>query len=155
MGDGLEWDPLCNCEESARWAPRRPHPWPQSLSDPAPFSALHSGGPHAHLFPGGLGPARHSRHTHLWDVDGRTLLCWHLASTGGTGYGGGGGLQEGGCFWMAASRQLDLLELGGARESQCRPGGAGILPCSSVLLQAEVFHPALLHLGRGSQPLPL
>ena len=39
---------------------------------------------------------------------------------------------------MAASRQLDLLELGGARESQCRPGGAGILPCSSVLLKLKL-----------------
>lgn len=31
-------------------------PRPQHHSDPAPFSALHSWGPHAHLFPRGLGP---------------------------------------------------------------------------------------------------
>ena len=31
-------------------------PRPQYHSDPAPFSALHSWGPHTHLFPGGLGP---------------------------------------------------------------------------------------------------
>lgn len=57
---------------------------------------------------------------------------------------------------MAARRRLDLLELGRRLfESQRRPRGAGTLPCSSVGLQAGVFHPALLHLGRGSQPLPL
>lgn len=31
-------------------------PRPQHHSDPAPFSALHSWGPQAHLFPSGLGP---------------------------------------------------------------------------------------------------
>lgn len=80
---------------------------PQHHSDPTPFSALHSGGPHAHLFPGSLGPASHSRHTHFWDVDRPHALmlapCQH--------WWGFWGLQEGGCFWMAASRQLDLLVL--------------------------------------------
>lgn len=40
-------------------------------------------------------------------------------------------LQGGSCFWMAASRQLDSLELGkGLFQSRCWPRGMGTLLCS-------------------------